>query len=54
VPMHTKFKPLLYSITEAYRLSNRVVNFVTDLMKSHCCTAWLGGGAVGVRARKVA
>jgi hypothetical protein len=31
--MHTKFKPLFYFIAEAYRLTSRVVNFVTDLMK---------------------
>jgi hypothetical protein len=33
VPMHTKFKPLFSSITEALPLTSRVVNFVTDLMK---------------------
>jgi hypothetical protein len=30
--MHIKFKPLFYA-PKPYRLTSRVVNFVTDLMK---------------------
>ena len=54
MPMHTKFKPLFILSPKPYRLTSRVVNFVTDLMKISLLYGLARRRSGRVRARKVA